>query len=62
MQEHLGGVQSRAASRRVLREHSLVHADIVIRPAIGRRPWFDFSLPSGGLDFVAVIRQRRAAQ
>ncbi len=29
-----------------LRQHSLVHADIVIRPAIGRRPWFDFSLPS----------------
>ena len=28
-----------------LRQYSLKHADIVIRPAIGRRPWFDFSAP-----------------
>jgi NTE family protein len=28
-----------------LRRYSLMHADIVIRPAIGRRPWFDFSSP-----------------
>jgi NTE family protein len=28
-----------------LRRHSLSCADVVIRPAIGRRPWFDFSTP-----------------
>lgn len=28
-----------------LRQHSLAHADFVIRPDIGRRAWFDFSSP-----------------
>jgi len=28
-----------------LRRHSLTHADVVIRPDIGRRAWFDFNEP-----------------
>ncbi|MEM8668598.1 MAG: patatin-like phospholipase family protein [Planctomycetota bacterium] len=28
-----------------LRKHSLVHADVVVRPDIGRRAWFDFNEP-----------------
>ncbi len=46
-----------------LRHHSLAHADQVIRPAIGTRPWFDYSNPEdlieagylAGLQAVATI-------
>ncbi len=32
---------------RLCRRHSLPHADILIRPDVGYRPWYDFTEPTG---------------
>jgi NTE family protein len=42
-----------------LRQYSLMHADIVIRPVIGRRPWFDFSSPE---ELISIGREAAREQ